>query len=249
MVLWISSAVNEEETHIWINNLTMLMLSDDRFTWLSLPGGAERVKYFVRRDSGNRDPLDSPYGILLESETLPQFEWPAASPFAKWIIENSSVFQNKKVLELGSGTGVVGLTAALYAAKVILTDSSLVSLAMLKLTVEQNSYENCRVGLLRWGSDDAVDELKEALSIESFDIIIGSDVFYFNSTLRAGLKTAKRALQSSVSSSGGFFLCASVARSERMEVDLDEVPATLGFESNIVVESGVFKLYKWTVQS
>ncbi|KAH9593426.1 Lysine methyltransferase [Trypanosoma melophagium] len=248
MVLWICSGVNEEETHIWVSNLTKLMLSDERFTWSSLPGDAEREKYFVRKDSSSRDQLDNPYGILLESETLPQFEWPAASPFAEWILKNSSLFRNKNILELGSGTGVVGLTAALYAAKVVLTDSSLVSLAMLKLTVERSSYKNCTVGLLRWGSDDSVDELREALSLEAFDIVIGSDIFYFNSTLRAGLKTAKKALQSSVSPCGGIFLCASVARSERMEVDLDEIPPTLGFKSNIVVESGGFKLYKWTVQ-
>ncbi|KEG11192.1 methyltransferase-like protein 21B [Trypanosoma grayi] len=248
MSIWIHSAENVEENRLYIENLSTIMLKDGRFTWRPLPGVEGSRMFFVRKDSSCLNPHENPYATLLERETLPQFEWPAAAPFARWIAGNSALFRGKKVLELGSGTGIVGFTAAAYAAKVVLSDCSLVSMAMLKLSIEEGCLGNCSAGLLRWGSDEAVDELKRVINVEAFDIIIGSDIFYFNATLKAGLKTAKRALHSSRASSEGVFLCASVARSERMEVELDDVPATFGFNSRVLMETDGLKLYMWTVE-
>ncbi|PKI75547.1 protein N-lysine methyltransferase METTL21A [Punica granatum] len=87
------------------------------------------------------------------------------------------VLQDKKVVELGSGCGLVGCIAALLGARVILTDLP-DRLRLLKKNVETNlRYGNMRgsatVRELTWGYDPDI-ELIEPLP----DYVLGSDVIY-----------------------------------------------------------------------
>ena len=180
---------------------------------------------------------------LLETETIPQFVWPAAIPLCLWISTHRDEFEGKSVLELGSGVGVGGMAALSTASPkvVVLSDCSLVSLAMMTCTLRQwvgpgdghlrqlkNSSVECAVAKLQWGHSADLDQVKHGVFGVGgglFDVVIGSDVFYFQKSLEDGLTTAHAALKT-----GGKFLCGSFVRSDRMEADLERVPSLHGFE-------------------
>ncbi|VDM56574.1 unnamed protein product [Angiostrongylus costaricensis] len=114
--------------------------------------------------------------------------WPAAK--SEFLCCNDHVFANSVCLELGSGTGVVGLSLGrLGAKKVFLTDfPSGEILSLLQENVEKNCLSNiCEVKGLDWQDADniktVVDELKE------LDYLIASDVFYDVCTFRPLMTT------------------------------------------------------------
>lgn len=180
---------------------------------------------------------------LLETETIPQFVWPAAIPLGLWICNHRDQFTGETILELGSGVGVGGMAVLSTASPkvVVLSDCSLVSLAMMTCTLRQwvcpgeghlrrlqHSTADCAVAKLRWGNTADLDQIKHEVFGAGgglFDTVIGSDVFYFQKSLEDGLTTARAALKT-----GGKFLCGSFVRSDRMEADLERVPSLYGFE-------------------
>jgi cyclopropane fatty-acyl-phospholipid synthase-like methyltransferase len=75
--------------------------------------------------------------------------------------------KGRRVLELGSGTGLCGLVAAKMGAEVTLTDAHAVVLELLE---ESASYAGVQVEALDWEAPQ--------LKIAQTDIVIGSDVVY-----------------------------------------------------------------------
>lgn len=226
-----------------IAELQVALHQDDRFEWKETPTGGE---VYVRSDSHSRamptGDKSTAISGLIETETLPQYVWPAANSLIAWVIANKSLFAGKNVLELGCGTGVVGYAISSIASLVVLTDCSPVSLALAELTRINRNYTNCVVGQLRWGNPVQLQELMKFANLEKFDIVIGSDIFYFNQALRLGLETARGALKHQ-----GVFLCGSVARSERMEYDLQSIPSEYGFVLDDFIDEEPFQLYKWSI--
>jgi predicted nicotinamide N-methyase len=244
-------ALSSDAKYERIDAFRALIHRDSRFVWTNLPNesGASRPCQILMRQKGVaaeelQDESDAQLRAVLETDSIPQYVWPAASPLQQWIVAHSDVFAGKTVLELGCGTGIVGFTVAPYAKLVVLTDCSAVALAMVLESLTRNRLHNCRVAALSWGREDQMKHIKEVCRIAAFDVVIGSDVFYFSSALRSGLATARSAF-APVLSSDAVFLCASVARSERMESDLDEVPIHEGFELSDFVTEGPFRLYRW----
>ncbi|KAL3507066.1 hypothetical protein ACH5RR_032448 [Cinchona calisaya] len=97
--------------------------------------------------------------------------------FLEHAMESETILlQGKKVVELGSGCGLVGCIAALLGADVVLTDLP-DRLRLLKKNVEANLYGNVRgsatVKELTWG-----DNLDPDLNSPSPDFVLGSDVIY-----------------------------------------------------------------------
>ncbi|KAK7198366.1 Methyltransferase-like protein [Novymonas esmeraldas] len=225
------------------------VLLDGRYEWQDLPFSCPSSRHVMlarRRgaSAGGGTLEDGGLGALLESDSIPQYVWPAAGPMCEWVSANSSVFVGKTVLELGCGTGVLGFTVAQHASLVVLTDSSPVSLALALESVARNRYHNCRVAALQWGRDDHLRQIKQECGVDVFDLVIGSDVFYFSNTLRAGLATAHRAL-TPPHGADSVFLCGSVARSDRMEYDLEEMPVQEGFALAGSLVQDPFRLYMW----
>jgi len=130
--------------------------------------------------------------------------WSAAPILVKWLegyAEQDSAFSSKRVIELGSGTGLVGMAAAaLGAARVILTERKPpirtisvssdgdveeihqgVSAEPLKLLSgnvvrNRNSFRgDVEVEELEWGDSVTLDGL---LPLGPFDLVIGADVVY-----------------------------------------------------------------------
>ncbi|XGW10956.1 hypothetical protein V3C99_012448 [Haemonchus contortus] len=116
--------------------------------------------------------------------------WPGAQYLAEFLCSNSELFRNKVCLELGAGTGILGLTAAkLGARRVILTDyPSEEILSLLEENVKKNELSNsCLVKGLDWQDRENVASTIDAL--EELDFLIAADVFYDVCTFRPLLST------------------------------------------------------------
>ncbi|KND03811.1 uncharacterized protein SPPG_01267 [Spizellomyces punctatus DAOM BR117] len=124
--------------------------------------------------------------------------WDSAYILAKFISEHLSL-EGKTVLELGSGTGLIGISAWIAAAKlVILTDIS-DTLELTKRNVETNSQRICasapatghaknsiQVMSLTWGETD---RSQYKFTSDYPDYIFGSDIVYLKDTFNALCQT------------------------------------------------------------
>mmetsp|Transcript_25195 Transcript_25195/g.39443 ORF Transcript_25195/g.39443 Transcript_25195/m.39443 type:complete len:379 (-) Transcript_25195:277-1413(-) len=102
--------------------------------------------------------------------------WDAGRLLSKLLVSDySHKLPTTRVLELGSGTGVGGLTAAAAGASVMLTDGSSDVLELLRVNVDANGFSrNVEVLELLWG-DDHEDIVRDR---GPYDLIIGSDLLY-----------------------------------------------------------------------
>ncbi|PPR03849.1 hypothetical protein CVT26_000847 [Gymnopilus dilepis] len=100
--------------------------------------------------------------------------WPAGQILANYLVQKGpSYIQGKKILELGSGTGLVGLAVgALGDAEVLITDQAPL-LPIMQRNVSLNGLQDrVRVAELNWGSPIPSD-------IPFPDIILAADCVYF----------------------------------------------------------------------
>ncbi|XP_070577055.1 protein N-lysine methyltransferase METTL21D-like [Ptychodera flava] len=104
--------------------------------------------------------------------------WDAALVFASYLqtedfSKSYGTLSGKSVVELGSGTGIVGLTAAVLGANVLLTDlEDFVPLLELNIkTNETHSQGTSKAQTLKWGED---------VSIACPDFLFISDCIYYD---------------------------------------------------------------------
>ncbi|OJT07341.1 hypothetical protein TRAPUB_1807 [Trametes pubescens] len=97
--------------------------------------------------------------------------WPAGEVLAGYITR-SGTLEGKNVLELGSGTGLVGLVAGKLGARVCITDQAPL-LGIMKQNVSLNQLESCvSVAELNWGEPLPSD-------LPQPDLILAADCVYF----------------------------------------------------------------------
>lgn len=107
--------------------------------------------------------------------------WPAGEVLASYIARRGSL-EGKYVLELGSGTGLVGLLAGVLGAHVCITDQAPL-LAIMARNVQMNGLSACvDVAELNWGEPIPED-------IPRPDIILAADCVYFEPTFPLLVKT------------------------------------------------------------
>jgi len=97
--------------------------------------------------------------------------WDAAVLLSKFISKNRESFKSvKRVVELGSGTGLCGLAVAylLPQAEVVLTDNQ-PHVPLLQRNAELNGLPNVKVEELDWF---------HPRNLGDFDMVIGSDIVY-----------------------------------------------------------------------
>ncbi|KVH92371.1 EEF1A lysine methyltransferase 3-like [Cynara cardunculus var. scolymus] len=186
-----------------INPVTMLLLGDDDDALHK----SEAVPTSVQHQSYHLTSVDSTIVIRqLPSQGLSFQLWPAATTFVNLldcykasntdplstVITNVKSRSRLRILELGSGTGVVGIAAsAVLGADVTVTDLPHV-LPNLKFNVDANSVVlaprggQVRVGALSWGNKEEM----EAIGRE-YDLIIGSDVVYHDNLYDPLLETLR----------------------------------------------------------
>jgi len=105
--------------------------------------------------------------------------WPSEEVLTYFCISNDNMFRNKRVLELGSGYGLAGLSIAACtdAAEVVISDGNpqVVEYIQKNISANAGSFEDTKVTslLLRWGEDE-VWHLGH-----SFDFILAADCTFF----------------------------------------------------------------------
>ena len=112
----------------------------------------------------------APYGLAL---------WPAAIALAHELASRSAGLAGKRVLELGSGTGLPGIVAATYGARVVQSDRHEAALALGRANAERNGARAIEHRLADW---------TEWSDMDRYDFILGADVLYaprFHPALRA----------------------------------------------------------------
>jgi predicted nicotinamide N-methyase len=104
--------------------------------------------------------LTLPYGVVL---------WPSAIALAHEIVSRAESFRGRTVLELGAGTGLPGIIAASFGARVVQTDRQELAMAMCRKNGERNGVTSIDYRLADWFAwNDA----------EKYDWILGSDILY-----------------------------------------------------------------------
>ena len=112
----------------------------------------------------------APYGFAL---------WPAAIALAHELASRAGELAGKRLLELGSGTGLPGIVAATYGARVVQTDRHDAALALGRSSAERNGARSIEHRLADW---------TEWTDTQRYDLILGADVIYaprFHPWLRA----------------------------------------------------------------
>ncbi|XP_068435845.1 uncharacterized protein [Clinocottus analis] len=119
--------------------------------------------------------------------------WPAALALCSFLDNNRKRvnLQEKEVLELGAGTGLVTIVASLLGASVTATDLPEV-LGNLRSNVMRNTRERCKhtpqVAALSWGQDL---ESTFPTSVHRYDYVLAADVVYHHDFLDELLVTMK----------------------------------------------------------
>ncbi|HYP26742.1 MAG TPA: hypothetical protein VE262_08495 [Blastocatellia bacterium] len=118
------------------------------------------LSYADESDYLSEDTNRLPYGVAL---------WPAAIALAHDLASREDAFDGKRVLELGSGTGLPGIVAASLGGRVVQTDRNELAMSVCKRNGVLNGAEMIDYRLAEWETwDDA----------GRYEWIIGSDILY-----------------------------------------------------------------------
>jgi predicted nicotinamide N-methyase len=140
-----------------------------------------------------------------ETETFPHglLLWPAAFVLAEWLTAEPWLVAGRRVLEIGAGVGLPGLTARSLGAHVTQTDYQSCSL----LLTEMNALQNGLTDIARFQAD-----WRSLPDVGPFDVILGADVLY-----RRDLRPALSALFAKQLGRDGLVMLA------------DRLPANIGY--------------------
>ncbi|KAL6115313.1 mettl21a [Pungitius sinensis] len=112
--------------------------------------------------------------------------WDAAVVMCMYLEMGTFELKGKGVIELGAGTGLVGIVAALMGAKVTITDRE-PALDFLSANVKANltpdSQGSAVVSELSWGQD------LDRYPAGGFDLVLGADIVYLEDTFVPLLQT------------------------------------------------------------
>ncbi|XP_056663159.1 protein N-lysine methyltransferase METTL21A isoform X2 [Monodelphis domestica] len=112
--------------------------------------------------------------------------WDAAIVLCTYLEMGTLNLRGRSVVELGAGTGLVGIVAALLGAHVTITDRK-IALEFLQSNVQANlphdTQPNAVVKELTWGQN------LESFSPGKFDLILGADIIYLEETFLDLLET------------------------------------------------------------
>lgn len=134
-------------------------------------------------------------------------------------------FANEDILEVGSGTGITGLVAAVYSKSVVVTDYNEVVLDLLDHNARENAIpgSKCVCKQLDWTKKES----RESFPPHTYRIIIGSDVVYWYNMIIPLLETVDYLLSTEP---GSEFVLAFKHRAANTEAHLfEQATTTFGF--------------------
>ena len=101
-----------------------------------------------------------PYGVAL---------WPSSIALAFEVAGRGDALAGKAILELGAGTGLPGIVAASFGAKVTQTDQQELAMSVCQLNGVQNGVAGIEYRLVDW---------TDWHDTTQYDVILGSDILY-----------------------------------------------------------------------
>ena len=137
--------------------------------------------------------------LLVSNGTTGLRTWEASLLLAEWILRQD--IRGKNLVELGAGTGLVGILAARMGAEVTSTDGS----EAVAMNLHANFDRNGAIGdvrVFRWGEDDEILHRK-------WDLIVAADVTYDDETCSSLAETYTLGLRR-----GGIGVLAATVRNE-----------------------------------
>ena len=139
----------------------------------SLKGKNSEMKIFQAETLDNI--IDSIiFNKFTEDERFPYFLniWDSGIHLFRFLTEefDAKIFKNKKIVELGSGTGIVGISFLKLGGKVLFTDFESEALELCKLNANLNHFKKIKTLMADWRN---FPDLKFKA-----DYITGSDLFY-----------------------------------------------------------------------
>lgn len=174
--------------------------------------------------------------------------WPASYILVHYLMKYRSEFENEDVLEVGSGTGITGLVAAVYSKSVVVTDYNEIVLDLLDHNAKENAItgSKCICKQLDWTKKES----RETFPQHAYRTIIGSDVVYWYNMIIPLLETVDYLLSHE---DGARFVLAFKHRaanteahlfeqaSNRFNMTIEDVPAEKFVpESELEALTGVF---------
>ncbi|EDO31278.1 predicted protein [Nematostella vectensis] len=114
--------------------------------------------------------------------------WDAAIILSRYLEQNKELVHQKRIIELGAGTGLVGMVAGLLGGRDVLITDRKSALSHTRLNIEENRksglQDSLQVKELVWGQD--VSDLSPP-----FDVILGADIIYIEDTFNDLLRTLR----------------------------------------------------------
>jgi len=112
--------------------------------------------------------------------------WDAAIVLSRYLEMISAQLREKRVIELGAGTGFAGIVASLLGGHVTITDRKM-ALKVTRMNVEGNLGEkrnSVEIKELEWGQN-------VSSFLPPFDFVLGADIVYIEETFKDLLKTLR----------------------------------------------------------
>ncbi|CAE8635262.1 unnamed protein product [Polarella glacialis] len=199
--------------------------------WNGIADRSLRVRQSVACDSCSWCGEDGPGGVV----------WAAGLALATYVSQNgppgssssesgtSAPWKGVKVLELGSGTGVVGIAAAAAGADVLMTDRSrLVPLAETNITLNQDQIKigSAVCAAFEWAE---VEKPPREVSKQTWDVVLGADLVYTSADVPLFTDTLAFLVGPMGAASGATVIYAHCSRSEALDLDLQAALKVHGF--------------------
>ncbi len=95
--------------------------------------------------------------------------WPGGRALARHLLDNAKRFKKRRVLDIGTGSGITAVAAARAGAEVTGIDTDAAAVALASMTAEANGV-TCRFE--RCGVEDISEDM-----LEGYDLILAGDIF------------------------------------------------------------------------
>lgn len=147
--------------------------------------------------------------------------WDASIVLARYLIQQCQKYpdflKGKNVLEIGSGLGLCGMTAAVLGAKLVLMTDLKDAVPLLEYNVEQNKGKfdkttNIQVLEFTWSKEEA----EKLMQDKTYDYVLMSDCIYYEESLEPLIDT----LNVLTDSKKSIILLAQELRESQRQIDL-----------------------------
>jgi len=132
-----------------------------------LPLTPEMQLYLLNQDYPQHNLTREETQSIINEPPFWSFCWSSGQVLARWVLDRKRLVKGRRVLDFGTGSGIVSVAAALSGArKVLACDIDPVALEAVKANAELNRVEI------------EVSKDFESLSGKGFDVILAADVLY-----------------------------------------------------------------------